>query len=165
MTRRLSILRLAVAGLLLAALAACAGETGYQKIDPVWSGKYGYRDKQIGPDEYSVTALGSPKTSPERVAMIALLRAARLTLEKGRTHFVVVKKTSKMVDSWGPEAYLPIPLPYGVIVGVPVAQENRREPIAVLLIRLLPKGAPAGADALDAAKVDEALSERLGAGA
>ncbi len=161
MTRRPSVLRLAAVGLLLAALAACAGETGYQRSDPLWSGKYGYRDKRIGPDEYSVSALGSPKTSSERIAMIALLRAARLTLEQGRSHFVVVKRAAKKVDSWG-TINLPIVLP-GAIIGVPVVQENRREPIAVLLIRLLPKGAPPGEDALDAAQVAETLGERLGA--
>ena len=96
--RRRQIEKIAL-GIVSLTLVACApiypGPIGYTKADPVWGTKYGYTDKPIGKDEYSVVVTGNPKTSKERVVDIALLRAANIAKEQKRTHFVILNQISE----------------------------------------------------------------------
>lgn len=149
--------------LILLAAAACSpihgGPTGYRPIDPLWGNDYGYRDKQIGADEFSVFAVGNPGSPAERVAEIALLRAAHLTLEHDRSHFLVVQRKAKAVTR---EALVTVPvvLP-GVFLPVPVAAQSAEEQVAILIVRLLPEDAAMTPEALDASAIVSHLSARL----
>jgi hypothetical protein len=142
-------------------LVGCApiygGPTGYTKSDPVWGTKYGYTDKLIGKDEHSVVVTGNPNTSRERVADIALLRAARLTIEHERTHFLILNQVSKELS-----AYEMISAPLGgLLVWFPISERETKEPRAVLLIRLLPTDVKLPANALGAAAVIDEVGARL----
>ena len=138
---------LAVLG--VASVAACSavhvGPTGYVKADPTWGSRYGYSDKTMGSDEYSVVVHGNPRTSKQRAAELALLRAAHLTRENGRTHFSVIAQLARDSDA---EALISIPLYPAVFV--PVAQKTTQEPVAVLVIRVLPTDVAPTSDALEA---------------
>ena len=151
--------------LLLLSVAACSqihgGPTGYKQIDPIWGSAYGYRDKQIGTDEFSVFAVGNPKSDAARVAEIALLRAAHLTLEHDRNHFVVVKQKAKAV-SQDELISVPVVLP-GIFLPVPVASKPTEERVAILIVRLLPRGQAVPPHGLDASTIVTHLSPRLDA--
>lgn len=79
--------------LMAAVLLGCAEPrpTGYE----AWSAGHGYRDEQIGDGEYSIVVVGNQFTSADRAASIALLRASRLTLEKGYRRFSVLKREGR----------------------------------------------------------------------
>ncbi|MEZ5933729.1 MAG: hypothetical protein R3F54_17615 [Alphaproteobacteria bacterium] len=81
--------RLAAAGLLSLALAACAASpTPYQAIGE----QGGYTDQQLEANRYRVKFEGNSSTSRETVEDFALYRAAELTLQKGHDYFKVVSK-------------------------------------------------------------------------
>ena len=145
--------------LLFAMLAACVGPTGY-KAKGVWSPTYGYSDKKIADDEYSVAATGNWKTSKARAAEISLLRAAHLTLEQGRTHFLIVKQKAEVLEAID-TIFLPVPMG-GLLLAVPVASRSSGEPTAVLIIKLMSnESASSSPDALEAAAVIQQLAQRL----
>jgi hypothetical protein len=73
--------------LLLLALTACAGDI-YQEASS--RGGVGWRETQLETDRYRITFTGSSTTEVGTVQDYALLRAADLTLAKGRTWFSVV---------------------------------------------------------------------------
>lgn len=149
-------LRPAALAILMSALAGCATPTGYTKADPVWSPRYGYRDKRIDGSEFSIVVNGNPHTSRERAAQIALLRAAYLTREEGARYFAILKDRKLSMKS---SQLIAVPFVAGGAVGlVPVVEQTTREPTALLLIRVLPSGAPPAAEAIDA----EELIQRLG---
>ncbi len=139
-------------------LVGCAQPTGYTKASSSTTG-YGYRDKRINGDEFSIVVLGNPSTSEARVAEIALLRAARLTKEESRTHFVIIKQKA---ETAGRAMTISIPLFVGgVFASVPVGERATEEPMAILLIRLLPLQAAYPPDALNAAEVIEQIAKHL----
>ena len=147
----------------LLVLMACAPAQdepiGYMKRDQEWvPTKYGYRDKQIGEDEFSIAVTGTPATSAGRVADIALLRAANLTLEKGRTRFEVVMQKLAVVKS---EFLTQVPISLAPLIMLPVGSTPTKEPVAILLIRLLPKGAAPTSGTFDAREIAERLGKRL----
>ena len=138
--------------LLLLILAAC-GPTGYQKVGAGLMGQFGYKDKRISDSEFSIFVNANPETSLERVAHIAMLRAANITLEQKKTHFTVIKaETDKLTQK------RPIMLFVGApIIFVPVGEAPSTEPYALLIIRLLGKNAKAGPKALNAAQIAKKL--------
>jgi len=148
--------------LIILGLVGCARPTGYTKASSIWGTVekgYGYRDKRINGDEFSIVVLGNPSTSEARVAEIALLRAAHLAKEEGRTHFVIIKQKA---ETAGRAVTTSIPLfVAGVLVAVPVGERTTQEPMAILLIRLLPLQAAYPPDALIAAEVIEQLAKHL----
>ena len=146
-------------GMLGFAVAACAGPTGYTETDPVWGQPYGYTDKQIGEDEYSIVVSGNPKTSRERAADIALLRAAHLTEEHGKTHFLILNQVSHELVAHELGA-IPVAVG-GALVWLPVAERETKEPHALLIIRLLATGAPQPENAHSATAVIEEVGARL----
>ena len=136
------------------AAAGCATPTGYQQAT-VWNDGRGWRDKPVGPGEYSVVVQGNAHTSAERAAAIAMLRAANLTLEQGRERFEVFEAESA---SRRQDVATNIPLRSGgMTFFVPVDVRNASEPVAVLLVRLVPPGETGGPQALDARAVAAAL--------
>ena len=144
--------------LIILGLVGCARPTGYTKASS-WTTGYGYRDKRINGDEFSIVVVGNPSTSEARVAEIALLRAARLTKEEGRTHFVIIKQKA---ETAGRAVVISIPLFVGgVLASVPVGEKTTEEPMAILLIRLLPLQAAYPPDALNAAEVIEQIAKHL----
>ncbi len=144
--------------LIILGLVGCVRPTGYTKASS-WTDGHGYRDKRINGDEFSIVVLGNPSTSEARVAEIALLRAARLTKEEGRTHFVIIKQKA---ETAGKAVTTSIPLFVGgVLVSVPVGEKTTEEPMAILLIRLLPLQAAYPSDALIAAEVIEEIAKHL----
>lgn len=138
------------------AAAACSGPTGYTRKD-TWSPEYGYGDKPMGDDEYSVIATGNAHTPPQRAAEIAMLRAAHLAREQGRNRFVIVTAKSRVLEAIKTDS-LAVPIG-GILLLVPVQERREGEPTAVLIIRLLPEGlTPVPEGALDAAWVIEQLT-------
>jgi len=147
--------------LIILGLVGCARPTGYTKASSLLTGttSYGYSDKRINGDEFSIVANGNPLTSKARVAEIALLRAARLTQEEGRTHFVIIKQKTETTEK---TVLISIPLLVGgALVPVPVGEKTTKEPMAILLIRLLPLQPAYSPDALNAAEVIEHLAKHL----
>lgn len=147
--------------LIILGLVGCAGPTGYTKASSFLTGTrgYGYSDKRINGDEFSIVVLGNPSTSKARVAEIALLRAAHLTKEQGRTHFVIIKQKAETTEK---AVLISIPLfAGGVFVWVPVGEKTDKEPMAILLIRLLPLQPAYPPDALNAAGVIEQIAKHL----
>lgn len=138
---------------MIASLAACVNvpdaPSDYGKADPIWGNRYGYSDKALGDDEFSVVFTASPATSKERTAQLALLRAAHLAHERGRSHFTIVREKTVTLDR---HAMIMAPIG-GALVWVPVGESLVKEPTAVLIIRLVPAGAAPPADAIDAAEV------------
>jgi hypothetical protein len=139
---------------LLLLMAAGCGPTGYTKAG-FFAGAYGYSDKSVGADEYAVTVTGNESTSRERVANIALLRAAHLAADQGRTHFVIITKSTQQLERYGVVS-LPIPGAF-----IPVGETQMHEPHAVLIIRLLPNDQAPPAGAIKAADVIAELGPRL----
>lgn len=86
------LLRTAIAGALLAGLAACATPTPYQ---PAADTQYGFSEQQIEPDRYRVIFSGNRLTDRETVENYLLLRASELTLQKGFETFRVVTRDTE----------------------------------------------------------------------
>jgi hypothetical protein len=144
--------------LIILGLVGCAGPTGYTKASS-WTNGHGYRDKRINGDEFSIVVIGNPSTSKARAAEIALLRAAHLTKEQGKTHFIIIKQKAETAGR-----AMPISIPLfvgGVLVPVPVGERTDKEPMAILLIRLVPLQAAYPPDALNATEVIEQLGKHL----
>ena len=68
------------------ALGGCASATGYQSA----GADGGYSELQLAHDMFRVAFQGNIYTSQERVADMALLRAADLALAHGARYFVVI---------------------------------------------------------------------------
>jgi hypothetical protein len=158
-----------VAGALFAGLTACAapsvGPTGYAKADADRGASYGYRDKEIGDGEFSIVATGNRVTGKERVAEIALLRAARIAEERGRTHFLILNQKSERLQNTQTQnvvIFFPAFAGFPAAVGaIPVGERTTMEPMTVLLIRLLPAEGEHPSDAVSAAQVIEHLASKL----
>lgn len=147
--------------LIILGLVGCARPMGYTKAGSFLTGTkgYGYSDKRINSGEFSIVVLGNPSTSKARAAEIALLRAAHLTKEEGRTHFVIIKQKAETTER---AVTISIPLFLGgVPVSVPVGEKTDKEPMAILLIRLLPLQPEYPPDALNAAAVIEQIAKHL----
>jgi hypothetical protein len=146
--------------LVVAALAAaCGGPTRYQRANPLW-GPYGYTDLGVGADEHAVTVRANARTADARVADMLLLRAAEVTLERKRTHFVILHRDTG--DRWDTRvAMVPVVLP-GVIVPVPVGEAVEREKTGHVVVRFCDPSRPPPPDAVDAAGAARELRTKLG---
>jgi|GEM_PF-1457745 len=140
------------------------GPTGYVSMNSSTGAGYGYMDKYLGDDEYSVVVAGNRFTSPERVAEISLLRAARITQEQNRTHFMVLNRNA---GTYTVHQAQTVPLPVvqaGIpryLAYIPVGENTRREPTVTVLIRLLPLRGVYPEDAVDAGAVIDRLKGRF----
>lgn len=147
---------------LMLGLAACTpsygGPTVYKETGSLeWGNVFGYSDKKIGEDEYSVVATGNPETDRQRVLDIALLRAAHITQEQHRTYFVILNQTAEDLPEY---ELVSAPLG-GLLVWFPVGETPTKEPRAILLIRLLPPDAAPTEKALKAADVIAEIGKRV----
>jgi hypothetical protein len=142
----------------LTLLVACAGPTGYEPSS-IWNDGYGWSDKPAGPDEFSVVVRANSHTSPERAARIAVLRAARLTLEQGCERFVVIDQESAQRRQ---EQFTSAPVTSGgQTLFVPLEPRTTQEAVAVLLIALVRPGAPPVEGEVDAAALEAELAPGL----
>ncbi len=143
-------------------LAACgpiyAGPTGYDRLGSFSSENFGYSDRKIGEDEFSVFVKTNPTTTRERATDIALLRAAEITRQNGRTHFTVITQSTETLPA---KETISAPLG-GLLVWVPVGERDTGYATAVLLIRLVASGQIAPADSLEAARVIQEAGARFG---
>jgi hypothetical protein len=83
--------RLAIAAMLLG-LAACATPTPY--APSASSAAQGFSERQIEADRFAVTFRGNSITPRETVEDYLLFRAAELTLEKGKDHFIAATRAT-----------------------------------------------------------------------
>lgn len=81
-------MRLAIAIVLAAFVAACATPTQYRAAQ--FEGDEGYSEVRIEADRYRVTFEGNTLTDLDRVQNLTLLRAAELTLLEGFDWFEIV---------------------------------------------------------------------------
>lgn len=152
----------AVALIAAIVLAGCAQPAGYRVQEDVRGIRLsGYTDQKVGENEHSVVAIGyagavfAKGTTEERIAQLALLRAARLTLEQGRQRFVIIHGTSTR-QRIGTAHKVAIP---GAAVPIVVRSDSdaRTRPTAVLIIRLI-NDDEAPPDAFDAKAIEAALA-------
>jgi hypothetical protein len=120
---------------------------------------YGYSSKQIGEAEYSVVVTGNRETSRQRVADIALLRAAYITKEQGHRHFVITQESAEMLST---NEMISAPLG-GLLVWEHVGERQTEEPHAILIIRLLPLASELPVGALAADQVITEIAPRIDA--
>jgi hypothetical protein len=122
------------------------------------AGDAGYRDEWIGPDRFKVVATGEKSVPIEVVCGVAMLRAAYLTLEHGRDHFVVTNKHAGMEDVGLTRLdAVPVNLPGIGPLLVPVGTVPDPRPVCELSIRLAGLWTPPPRDAIDAHRVVEQL--------
>jgi hypothetical protein len=67
-------------------LSGCMSVTPYQAEGT----RGGYTDLPLSEGRYQISARGNDNTDKERVYHIALVRAAELTLQNGKSHFIVL---------------------------------------------------------------------------
>ena len=160
-------LRFIALGMLAAGLVGCAtpgaGPTGYVKADAARGASYGYRDKEVGDGEFAIVATGNRLTDKERVAEIALLRAAHIAQERGRTHFqILTQKAERLRNTQTQQVLIFLPGPAGFVPApIPVGERTTMEPMTVLLIRLLPESGALPIDSVSAAQVIEHLAGKF----
>lgn len=88
---------------LAAVLGACSTPTPYAPA----ADRFGYRDSGIEQNRYRVSFSGNSATDRETVETYLLYRAAELTLEKARSHFVVVARDLDKNERYMHHDYFP----------------------------------------------------------
>jgi hypothetical protein len=130
-------------GIVLAAMLLLAGcQTKYQETGLTG----GYKDKQLGPDRYQVSAHGNGYTSEARIVDIMLLRAADMTLQKGYASFIIEDQKMGMKTTYGATGAMVVPIDW---------------PAGSLTFRMLKAGDPGAAGARDAAQVKASLTAKI----
>lgn len=81
---------------LLAFLAACASPTPYQPAED----RFGYAVQPLEADRYRVSFAGNSLTPRETVENFLLYRAAEVTLDQGRDHFLLVDHDTERFTSF-----------------------------------------------------------------
>jgi hypothetical protein len=122
---------LRVVVLTLLVVSGCASRpTGYIDAAGNFNAPYGYTVTRMGDEDYSILVRANEATPSQRVAQIALLRAANLTLEKGGTQFAIIHSEGLV-------------FPYQNLVSVaaggafiPVGSVGRHDKLAVLIIHV-----------------------------
>jgi hypothetical protein len=114
---------------------ALASATGYQ---PAGSDG-GYSQLQLAPDMYRIAFQGNTYTSQDRVADMALLRAAELALAQGAPYFVVLNQLRES-RSFPNAPYVPFPYAsYGYAYSgpttAPIIVRDHRAELAIKLLR------------------------------
>lgn len=91
------------------ALAACATTTPYQAAPA--TGGYGYAERKIEDNRFTITFNGNSVTERATVENYLLYRAAELTLQQGYDYFVVSQRdtagNSRLVPSGGTRGFYP----------------------------------------------------------
>jgi len=152
---------------ILFALAACATASSYAPAARPHAP--GFSESRIEPDRYRVTYQGGSGDAHERVADLALLRAAELTLEAGFDWFAVAQRSEEAGRDSGPRFSIGIGggrfgrhSTVGVGVSAPIgASAGARGGAVSLEIRLGRGAKPADANAYDAREVQSAVRARM----
>ena len=157
---RLLLASLAVAALTIA--SACspsqtAPPTGYEKADPEWGKTFGFREQRISQDEYSLIVKGNQNTPAQKVADLALLRAAHITKNNGGRYFVVRDAELSVLSS---DETVSAPI-FGPFNWFPVGRRPTEEPQAVLLFEIVRENAGSSEDHVSADTVIQNLSEKF----
>jgi hypothetical protein len=142
--------------LLFVATGCAMRPTGYVAANGGYSA-YGYSDSAESDGDFSILVKANPATSNERVAQLVLLRAARLTLEKGANRFIVIHSQNLIAEF---ERMTPMPIGRGLFIPVSVGSDENK--LAALVIHVLPPDATAaGPESIDAKRVVTELSATL----
>jgi hypothetical protein len=80
--------------LCVAALAACATATPYQSAGASGSERFGYAERRIENNRYTISFNGNALTERDTVESYLLFRAAELTLEQGYDYFIVAQRAT-----------------------------------------------------------------------
>lgn len=148
--------RALVSCLLLIAIGCATGPTGYVAANSSYA-TYGYSDSAEGGDDYSILVKANSATSDERVAQLALLRAAHLTLEKGGNRFQIIH--SKALQA---QTDITTALPLGIGGFIPITVGSDQNKLAALVIHVMrPDATPVGPEAIDAQRVVTDLGAKL----
>jgi hypothetical protein len=133
-------------------LAGCA--TGYQSSGLTG----GYTDLQLSADTYRVTVQGNGYTSTARAENIGLLRAAELTIQNGYERFVMLSGGVAQENAGTTDVTV------NRIGNTLVASggDTIRKPSGSIVFRMLKRGDPAYASALDAKLIQAQLRAQLG---
>lgn len=123
--------------LLAVTLGGCAlaSATGYRPVGPGG----GYTELQLAPDMFRIAFQGNAYTSQERVADMALLRAADLALAHGAHYFVVLNQLRESRSLQNP-TYVTVPyVSYGYAywgpATSPIVVRDHRAELAIKLLR------------------------------
>jgi hypothetical protein len=142
--------------LLLIAIGCAVRPTGYIAANASYA-TYGYSDSAEGGDDYSILVKANSATSDERVAQLALLRAAHLTLERGGNRFEIIHSKNLMAQT---DRMAPLPLSPSAFVPIRVGSDENK--LAALVIHVLrPDATSVGPEAIDAQRVVVDLSAKL----
>jgi hypothetical protein len=114
---------------------ALSTATGYQPVGR----DGGYTELQLAPDMFRVAFQGNPYTTQERVADMALLRAADLSLAHGAPYFVVLNQLRETRSLQNPP-YVAAPYAaYGYAfwgpATSPIIVRDHRAELAIKLLR------------------------------
>ena len=93
------LIRAGLAAALVLAIAACAHPTPYGPA-PAGEGGHGYRDQPLEDDRLRVTFSGNTVTPRETVENYLLFRAAEITLERGRDHFIIAARDTEKTTTY-----------------------------------------------------------------
>jgi hypothetical protein len=143
--------------LLVLGLAACVGDIYQPAASPRG---VGWRQAQIEPDRYRITFTGASTTDVSTVQDLALLRAAELTLNKGRTWFRVVSSDVVSEEMRRGGSVL---MPYRTLGGFLIIEEYDNGRIVATLEIVLGQGAKPEGDAhvYDAQVVANTIRARM----
>lgn len=138
---------------------ALASATGYQAAGP----DGGFSELQLAPDMFRVAFQGNTYTSQERVADMALLRAAELALTHGASYFVVLNQLRES-RSFPNQPSVPFPYAsYGYAHwGPPTPTILVRDHRAELAIKLMREEPGPSASAYSATLLRNELRQRYG---
>jgi hypothetical protein len=148
--------RVIMLGSYLAVGGCAARPTGYVDASGTFSGPYGYSTTSMGRDEYSILVRANSVTPDERVAQIALLRAAHLTVEKGGNRFNIIHS-----ESLGYQYQSINSVAIGGVL-IPVSTSPSENKLAALVIHVaMPGTTSVVPDTIDAQQVVADLSAKL----
>lgn len=85
-------MRILLAAVATALVAACATQTPYQ---PAGSDRYGFQEQTIEANRVRITFRGNTLTERETVENYLLYRAAEVTLERGHDYFIVSNRDTE----------------------------------------------------------------------
>jgi hypothetical protein len=143
-------------GLTLAVAGCAVRPTGYVDAHTAFGPSYGFSIASMGDNEYSILVRANSVTPDERVAQIALLRAAHLTIEKGADRFNIIhsKSLTYRYQSLNSVAVR------GVLI--PVSTNPSEHKLAALVIHVSQPGTiPVAPNAIDAPLVVADLTDKL----
>jgi hypothetical protein len=84
-------MRIFMLAALAAVLSACATATPYQ---PAATDRYGFQEQQIEANRVRISFRGNTVTDRDTVETYLLFRAAELTLQNGKDHFIVANRST-----------------------------------------------------------------------